>query len=257
MSTIYWGINLNTRPEGIRAEPPVSILQKITQERVPKELAGEIQYNRCPAFIDELKNLYGMKSLYDYTLKFKNGDVTSLDYNQDFFDRHFTIKSLEGNLYEFYMDVVFFTEDASLEMSFLPAYLEDNNIVNNTIMVPGKIDIGRYFRSMQFDFHLKQNCNKLIFNRNEIQYYIKFHTKKKLKFKQFLYTPEISEMDRLMMSAKNFKYDIMNLEYYYKIFYRFNFKKKILKIIKENLCKVEPPISILQKIPQGNKIRKY
>ena len=60
------------------------------------------------------------------------------------------------NLYEFYMDVVFFTEDASLEMSFLPAYLEDNNIVNNTIMVPGKIDIGRYFRSMQFDFHLKQ-----------------------------------------------------------------------------------------------------
>ena len=108
-----------------------------------------------------------------------------------------------------------------------------------------------------FSFYLKQNCNEITFSRKEIYSYVKFHTKKKLKFKQFLYTPEISEMDRLMMSAKNFKYDIMNLEYYYKIFYRFNFKKKILKIIKENLCKVEPPISILQKIPQGNKIRKY
>ena len=47
-------------------------------------------------------------------------------------------------------------------------------------------------------------------------------------------------MDRwtdLMMAAKDKKYELMNLDYYYNIFARFNFKKKILKIIKENLCK--------------------
>ena len=43
--------------------------------------------------------------------------------------------------------------------------------------------------------------------------------------------------DYVMMAAKNFKYDFMNLDYYYNIFYRLNFKKKILKSIKENLCK--------------------
>ena len=122
-------------------------------------------------------------------------------------------------------------------MSLLPPYLEDNNVVNNTIMVPGKIDIGKYFRGLTYAFHMKQNCNKVIFNRNEITYYIKFHTKKKLQFKQFLWTPEINQMDFLMMAAKNAKYDLMNLDYYYNIFERFNFKKKILKIIKENLCK--------------------
>ena len=236
MSIIYWGVNINYSPEGIRAEAPISILQKITQERVPKELAGEIQYNRCPAFVDELKNLYGMKSYHDYAVEFINGGVTSQDYDQEFFDNHFKIKSLDGNLFEFYMNIIFFTEDASLEMSLLPAYLEDNSVVNNTIMVPGKIDIGKYFRLLEFAFHMKQNCNEIIFNRKEIYFYVKFHTKEKLQFKQFLWTPEMNQIDRLMMAAKSFKYDIMNLKYYYNIFYRFNFKKKILKIIKENLC---------------------
>ena len=237
MITIYWGVDTHNSPEGIRAEKPIPILQKVLSERIPKDLAGEIGYNRCPAFIDELINVYGMKSFYDYTLKFGKDDISSPDYDQNFFMKHFKIKSLKGNLFEFLEDLVFFTEEPSLEMSLLPAYLEDNSVVNNTIMVPGRIDIGKYFRGLIYAFHMKQNCNKVSFNRNEITYYIKFHTKKKLQFKQFLWTPEISAMNNMMMAAKNSKYDVMNLEYYYNIFERFNFKKKILKIIKENLCK--------------------
>ena len=41
--------------------------------------------------------------------------------------------------------------------------------------------------------------------------------------------------DEHLIKTITSKYDVMNLEYYYNIFYRFNFKKKILKIIKENL----------------------
>ena len=237
MSTIYWGVNTDYSPEGIRVDAPISILQKMSQERIPKDLINEVQYNRCPAFVDELTNLYGIKSYYDYILKFEKNDVSSPDYDPNFFRKHVRIISFKGNLFEFHENLFFFTDEPSLEMSFLPPYLEDNNVVNNTIMVPGKIDIGKYFRGLTYAFHMKQNCNKVIFNRNEITYYIKFHTKKKLQFKQFLWTPEINQMDFLMMAAKNAKYDLMNLDYYYNIFERFNFKKKILKIIKENLCK--------------------
>ena len=237
MITIYWGVNTHDSPEGIRAESPIPILQKLFHERIPKDLAGEIQYNRCPAVIDELTNLYGMKSYFDYTLQFGKDGVTSPDYNQDFFDKHVLVRSPKGNLFDFLQDIFLFTEEPSLEISLLPAYLEDNSVINSTIMIPGKIDIGKYFRALNFSFHMKQNCNEFIFNRKEIYFYVKFHTKKKLQFKQFLYTSEIYEIVRLMTAAKNNKYDYMNLEYYYNIFYRFNFKKKILKIIKENLCK--------------------
>ena len=70
MITIYWGVNTNHSPEGTRAEAPISILQKISHERVPKDANIRQQYNRCPALIDELTNLYGIKSYYDYTLLF-------------------------------------------------------------------------------------------------------------------------------------------------------------------------------------------
>ena len=55
---------------------------------------------------------------------------------------------------------------------------------------------------------MKQNCNEITFSRKEIYYYVKFHTKKKLQFKQFLFTPEMDYYDYLMMAAKKFKYDL-------------------------------------------------
>ena len=237
MITIYWGVDTQNSPEGIRAERPIPILQKISQERIPKDLVDEVQYNRCPAFVDELKNLYGMKSYYDYTLHFGENGVESPDHGQEFFDKHFAIRSLEGNLFGFHENFHFFTEEPSLKMSLLPAYLEDNSIVNSTIMIPGKIDIGKYFRGVEFAFHMKQNCNEITFNRKEVFFYIRFHTNKKVQFKQFLWTPVLDEATNLILSAKNFKYDLNILKYYYNIFYRFNFKKKILKGIKENLCR--------------------
>ena len=237
MITIYWGVNTVISPEGTRAEAPISILQKISHERIPKDANIGQQYNRCPAFTDELTNLYGIKSYYDYTLYFGENGVESPDHGQEFFDKHFAIRSLEGNLFGFHENFHFFTEEPSLKMSLLPAYLEDNSIVNSTIMIPGKIDIGKYFRGVEFAFHMKQNCNEITFNRKEVFFYIRFHTNKKVQFKQFLWTPVLDEATNLILSAKNFKYDLMNLEYYYNIFYRSNFKKKILKSIKENLCK--------------------
>ena len=251
MITIYWGVNTSypslSGGAGIRAEAPISILQKMSHERIPKDFEFEEQarlsrrtseYNRCPAFVDELMNVYGIKSYYDYTLRFGKDNVTSPDYDQEFFKNHFNIKSLkfEGNLFEFYENFVFFTDEPSLEMSLLPAYMEDNSVVNSTIMIPGQFDIGKYFRELSFAFHTRENCNEIIFNRKEIYFYLKFHTKKKLRFKQFAWTDELTRINRLMSAAKNMKYDFMNLDYYYNIFERFNFKKKILKSIKENLC---------------------
>jgi len=235
MITIYWGVNTSYFPEGISVEAPIAILQKLIRERIPKNSPSPMSYDKCPSIIDELTNLYGLKPFCDYTLKFGK-EVTSSEYDQKFFEKVIRVRSIKGNLFELMLNFVFFTEDPSLEMSLLPAYLEDNSVSNSTIIIPGKIDIGKYFRSLSVAFHMKKKCNKLLLRRKEIFHYVKFHTKEKIRFKQFLWTPEIDQMNFLMMSAKNRKYDFVKLDYYYNIFKRFNFKKKILKNIKENLC---------------------
>ena len=240
MIIIYWATNTFENPEGIRAEPPVPILKKLIDERVGN-FKDEVTYNRCPAVVDELSNVYGIKSYHDYTIDFGQGGLSSPDYDEEFFKRFISIDSWHGNLFQVSAPYVFFTDTPSLEVSFIPAYLEDNNVVNNTICIPAIIDIGKYFRGTSFAFHMKKNCKQLVFNRQEIYMYIKIHTKEKLQFKQFLYTEEMEQMDHLMMSAKRYWYrnfsKVMTLEYYYNIFARFNFKKKHLKLIKQNLCK--------------------
>ena len=66
--TIYYGVNTLYMPAGMRAEPPQEITnigRKLFSERVPNELIGtnhEVNYHKCPAVVEELKNVYGIKS---------------------------------------------------------------------------------------------------------------------------------------------------------------------------------------------------
>ena len=127
-------------------------------------------------------------------------------------------------------------------MSQLPAFMEDNNIVKNTICIPGQFDIGKYFRSLDFAWHFRKGCNTIEFSRKEISFYLRFHTKEKIKFQRFLFTPDLMNLNEIMIQTKGMKKpDVISkaLNFYYNIFDKYNFKNKMLKIIKENLCKEE------------------
>jgi len=253
---IYWGVDTSYTTEGLRVEPPVPILNKLFRDRIPSgPIAAEVNYNKCPALHDELLNVYGMKSIYDYFFEIDTNSKQmnwggpqeiALSYDEEFFNTHLNARSFEGNLFSFSETLVFFTETPSLIMSQLPAFLEDNNIVKNTICIPGQFDIGKYFRFLDYAWHFRKGYNRIEFSREEIYYYIKFHTKEKIKFQRFMFTPELVFLNETMKNAKfRKKSDILSklksnaLEYYYNIFDKYNFKNKMLKIIKENLCKEE------------------
>ena len=249
MITIYWGINTRVIPEGLRVDPPVPIIKKIIKDRVTEDIAHEINYHRCPAFADALTNVYGMKSVYDYGIQIENDEIatntpnkTSMEVKQNFFQQHVTVRSIKGRLFSFAQDMVFFTETPSLIMSQLPPFMEDNNIMKNTIIIPGQFDIGKYFRTLDFAWHFREGCNTIEFNRKEIAFYLRFHTKEKIKFQRFLFTPELSDYHQMIIGSRNNKSpELLSkaLNFYYNIFDKYNFKNKILKIIKENLCKKE------------------
>ena len=255
MITIYWGINPWQGPEGLRSDPPVPIMNKFFKDRITEDVAHEIFYNKCPALFNELTNVYGMKSVYDYVIQLE-GDQNKPEINtnligqtdpaEEFFKRHVTVRSMKGRLFSFEQGMVFFTESPSLIMSQLPAFMEDNNITKNTICIPGQFDIGKYFRGLDFAWHFRNGCNKIEFNRKEITFYLRFHTKEKIKFQRFLFTEELGILSGMVTLIKNnkkpdgiakFKSEALN--YYYNIFDRSNLKNKMLKIIKENLCKEE------------------
>ena len=248
MITIYWGVNPAQVIEGLRTDPPVPIMNKFFKDRITEDVAKELNYNKCPALLNELTNVYGIKSIYDYVIQLEGTVLKSkligmADDSPDiFFKKNVSIRSIGAKLFSFQQAVIFFTESPSLIMSQLPAFMEDNNIVKNTICIPGQFDIGKYFRGLDFAWHFREGCNTIEFSRKEISFYLKFHTKEKIKFQRFLYTPDLMNLNEIMIQAKGMKKpDVVSkaLHFYYNIFDKYNFKNKMLKIIKENLCKEE------------------
>jgi len=237
---IWWGVNTSEKAyeEGIRAEEPIPILKKFLIEYAGIDHEST-HLSRCPAILDELQNVYGVKPYYDYRLNIDANDyISAVDYDQKFFDSHILVRS--EKIISFSTNHIFFAPyEKSLLISQIAPSLEDNEIANSTITIPGQFDIGKYFRTLDYAFIIKKKTTSIKFLRNQICFYVRFHTTRPIVFRQFFWDKEINEYYHPMMAVKRNKY--MNdpvgtiLSYYYKLFDKFQFKKKIIKIIEKNL----------------------
>jgi hypothetical protein len=240
---IWWGVDTtfgHGSEEGIRAEEPIPILKKFLTEYAGKNKAGNMM-SRCPAILDELYNLYGVKSYYDYHLDIdSNGRVSSPDYDQTFLDNHIIDRS--DRCVSFTSGQVFFAPyEKSLLMSQTAASFEDNDIANKTLHIPGRFDIAKYFRTLDHAFIFKKETSSISFLRQQICFNIRFHTTRPIVFRQFFWTKELNEITQAMLATRNHTYSSGSIttlfSYYYKLFDKFQFKKKIIKIIEKNLTK--------------------
>jgi len=241
---IWWGVDTTFGDgfeEGIRAENPIPILKKFLIEYAGKNTPATRMMSQCPAILDELHNLYGVKSYYDYQLDIDSNDkVSSPDYDQNFYDVHIVDRS--DRCISFTPAQVFFAPyEKSLLMSQTAASLEDNDIANKTLHIPGQLDIGKYFRPLDHAFIFKKETSSISFLRKEICFNIRFHTRRPIVFRQFFWNKELNEFTQAMKAINKYTYSrhLLTLSYYYKLFDKFQFKKKIIKIIEKNLAKKE------------------
>jgi len=260
---IWWGVNTSLDynmhdgssvlnwAEGLRAEEPIPVFKKFLGEYAGKDKDTTTSWfnhgstpkmlSRCPAIVDEMCNVYGVKPYYDYTLNINSdGVLSTTDYDQRFYDGHVHVRS--DRFISFSGEQVFFAPyEKSLLMSQIAPSLEDNDSANKSFMIPGRFDIAKYFRTLDFSFILKKNSSSITFSRKDIYFYIRFHTTRPIVFRQFFWDKELNEIYRPMMAVKNHKYwdnsKANILSYYYNLFDKFHFKKKIIKIIKNNLTK--------------------
>ena len=227
---VYWSY-LGQQP--MRATAPQDV-RKNFYSRNLHDNTPSLSFNKCPFSHDHLENLYSLHSLYDYSFRIEGKIARSYDYDQDFFNYHVSVRSVEKKIFSFFQPYIFFTESDSLEVSFpVFPHLENNNITKRCMPFEGTIDIGRYFRNVDFAFMLKDPYEEFIIERDEIFGYVKFHTKEKIRLKQFYPTETIKKYSDDVNDLLNNKKDkFYRPEYYYN---SFKLKKLILKEIKSNL----------------------
>jgi hypothetical protein len=229
--TVYWTCR---EKEWMLAEEPESVSKRFYKNKnnSSNNNPGNT-INRCPVFNNNLKNLFCLKSLYDYEFSLEKDFVHSDFYDQKFFDDHVLIRSIEEKFFSFRNRYIFFTEEKSLPTTFYEfPFLEDNNITERCMPVSGIFDIGKWFRPTEFAFYLRKNQNSFKIEKEEVYSYIRFHTKEKIQFKQFLYTEKIQKYEDGCLSLNSSCTNLGKIEEYYK---NFRSKSLILKEIKNNL----------------------
>jgi len=191
------------------------------------------EMNRCPALIEELHNTYNLYSIYDYefNVNVETNNIHTDYYDQDFFNKYVFIRSVKDKLFSYKQCFVFFTDADKLDASFCKfPFLEENEITKRCKIIPGKYDISKWFRPIEMAFFLKKEYSSFKVSKEDVMHYIQFHTKEKIKLKQFVFTEKLREYANTCGASSNFR--LKSLENYYKIF---RLKKLILKEINDNL----------------------
>jgi hypothetical protein len=226
--TVYWAC---LEDQWMLAKEPESVASVFYKKGMYDKNNPGTCLNYCPVFNSNLQNLFTLRSLYEYEFTAGEDSVSTPYYDETFYRNHVDVRDFKLKFFSFKNRYIFFAEE-SLDVTFyeFPS-LEDNNITQRCMPIPGKFNIGKWFRNTEFAFYLRKGYDTFKIDRDEIYSYIRFHTDEKIVFKQFRWSDKMKEYNNDGFKL-NFHGYVKSIENYYKAFKN---KKLILKEIKDNL----------------------
>jgi len=198
---------------------------------------------RCPAFSDLAKNTFVHRIPLDVhaTFDFKRKRI---HYNaQNKLDEYKPKVKMElthdptlkdHNLVQFTWPIIFFSEENSMMSTLTPPYFEKVSSSEYGVIVPGRFDIGKWFRTMNTEFQLWPGVNELKVSANEALCYVHFDTDKKIIFKKFIMNKELERILTSIIKASPFRV-FTKLSDRYEMFKQSQSKERILKLIQKQL----------------------
>lgn len=239
---IYWtGINFDFLvPRIDHALLDLVALTHGMNKESPSKFSSQIK--QCPAVTDYLRNTFRVKNNVRYDLTQTDDGFYSEQKDKNFFDEYVMIRDKDSGMLSLnFPQYIFFTEEESLIMEFKHPSYANNNFSNNTQVLEGSYDIGKWFRNIDLSFFIKSKNVKINLEYEDVIFYIRFLTEKKVVLKRFKMSPELESIrvqilkNRQIMSD-NFKNSFLKgLSKFYYTFYQSQYKTKIIKEIKNNL----------------------
>jgi hypothetical protein len=244
MKTVYWAsvpeiTNDNiTKVSELKYSNPVSIFKDLT----PKEFFGP-NAGFCPAIINEGKNTFKINSPIDLDVTFSE-DFTGIQskYSTDFdFIKHFIGPFGPDKVVQLSSPTYLFFCEESLTMTQLPPYYEQSDFVKNCMGLSATFNINSWFRVVKPAFKLRNDSRRINFDTNTALMYLRFNTEEKIKLVRFDASSFYKENKDIMEGIQNFKYHTKNpliptkLSEGYRAFLNSRYKKRIIKIINDNI----------------------
>lgn len=203
--------------------------QKLKSLLAKSDLANS-DYWKCPAFHNELFNVYALPSQIDYKASCKNNNISLSNFDPTFFENIFDLSNLKDNIVIVQQPFLFFSE-SDITIKQIHPYLHQQKYN----VLQGSYNISKWFRPLNISYLVENNEFDISFKNNQILSYIHFNTDKKIKLHQFNFTDKMEEIMRNCANKKFESNKIQSLLNNYNFFKNNRYNSILLKEIKRNL----------------------
>jgi len=199
------------------------------------------QVSRCPAIVDDIKNVFVIKSPISIKLKIYHNKFDIENQTLEFGKAFIGPPQGKFGIHQLGFGYLFFS-DKNLIATQLPAYYDQNDFTEKTFALSGSFDIGQWYRPMAKPaFVIKKNVDFIDIKEGDPLIYIKFNTTEKVKLIEF----DDVEFQKLGENSPEWQCgglkmqatSVLSLEKCYQYFNAFRMRRKILKLIKGNEIK--------------------
>jgi hypothetical protein len=184
MKTIYWAVDDSVSTEkswNIIYEDPVNLYESKKNQADRKEKDG---FFRCPSFVDSTKNVFVVTNPLHSRLIIEGDQVTPISktYVNSVVDHE---PSISGNLLFTYGLRFFFFCQTPTSMTVTSPYFDKAEHLKYGAVVPGKIDIGSWFRGVHLEFNLWDGVNEIEIKEGEPIAYFGFEAQENVVLRRF------------------------------------------------------------------------
>jgi hypothetical protein len=127
----------------------------------------------CPAFKNLTRNTFLIKNPMHTHFIFEDGVAKVKSRNHVHIDKQHDPSMKDGTLIMYGMQFIFFSEDDIIAKLSSPFFNQSPHL-QNCALVPGQLNIKRWFRNLNLEFMLWPGKNELEFQQDEVIAYINF-----------------------------------------------------------------------------------
>jgi hypothetical protein len=238
---VYWApadFTLNSAPKdnSLLYYEPETLISYLYKKRsdLPKEQYARNTFFSCPVFSNLSKNIFILENPLNTNITLNKNNI---EYNGDT-----GIPSLivhppslkDQTLFVYNMKWVFFTEEESLKMRLTSPYFSNSQHVQYGSIVPGQLDIGKWFRNITLEYNLWEGIKEFNINKGEHLAYIEFDTDKNVELVRFKLNLELKTYLESTASSSNWEPRVKIVERYDR-FKRSGMKNLVMKEILNNV----------------------
>jgi hypothetical protein len=211
---------------------PKNILKELSEIRNPQ--AGTGSFLSCPAFKDKFKNVFSFNNIFDSEYSYDEAITNNIGDTSIGFYSQRDPSITTGPTLVYNMSWIFFSEEP-VDCFFTSPYFHKAEYMSSGAMVPGKFNIGLWFRPFNIEIQMYDSSGHIKFNKDEPLFYMDVNTDKKINFIRFNMNDRLYHMSQEAIQSPARYKRFMSLKERYGIFKNSNMREVVLNEIKKEV----------------------